>query len=99
MRLGIGADDFIDGIDLHRLTAPSVGHNRVLVASLIDQYGLGDLRKKIDDRSATEPQSLFVDGHFQSLMTAVLLEWRDHEQQFGLRSESCSLQFREPFEA
>src|SRR5579864_5645595 len=96
---GVGADYFIDRINLHRLTTSRVRHNWILEARLIDQDGLGNLREQIDDGCASQTEGPFVHSDFEALMTSVLLEGRNHEQKLGLRGEPSLLQLREPLEA
>ena len=49
--------------------AAGIRHNRVLVLLLIEQDGLGGLRKQVDDRTAAEAESLDAE-------TLVSRRWR-----------------------
>src|SRR6202142_852361 len=94
----IGCDHLFDAEDLHLPRMAAIGHNRVLVARLIQKNGFGRLRKQVNCRSASKTKCPLIDAQFKHLLPLWTLEARKQKHDLSFLAESGMRQRFEPIE-
>ena len=92
MGLRVRADHLINGINLHAPAATRIGHDRVFVARLINQYRLSRLGKEVNDGCAGQAQGLCVYCDFETMVSPVLFkgEIRNKDLRLGWAPLACN---------